>query len=122
MAGRVIRIGVVRSDSDGIRSAKLLKLSQRGLFIKSWEGQLNIIELGSEGGVKPWGFTVRDGTLAMHMANHIGHKMAVTYVQYAGYKPWMYSSSYDVTEFECSDPSHPEWTPLTEGTKSGEVR
>jgi hypothetical protein len=88
--------------SDGVREAKLLKLSTKGLFVKSHEGELGIFSTGEHGAVNPWEFTVRDTNLAQQLQAHVGCPVKLGYVEYLTANPVKFDSSYDVTWFECA--------------------
>lgn len=87
--------------SDGVRDAKLLKLSSKGLFVKSWEGALNIMSLGEHGAMSPWEFTVRDEQLARELQTHVGCEVKLEYAEFLTANPMKYDSSYNVVGFEC---------------------
>lgn len=81
--------------SDGVREAQLSKLSNKGLFVKSWEGELWI------SAVAPWAFTVRDTTLGQRLQEHVGCPVKVGYVEYLTMNPFLYGTSFEVIWFEC---------------------
>lgn len=87
--------------SDGVRDAKLMKLSSKGLFTKSWEGELGIFSVGEHGAMNPWEFTVRDAALAQDMQKHVGCDLTLQYVEFLTANPIRFDSSYDIRGFEC---------------------
>ena len=89
--------------SSGTRTAELIKLSHKGLFVKSWEGQLHILMKSAEGAFQPWAFTVRQTPVAEALQLHTGHEVSVAYQEYAAAYPWLYDTSYDVTHFACQE-------------------
>ena len=85
------------SYSEGNRSGKLVKLSRKGFFPKTWEGTL---DLGS-GDKLTWDFSIHDEDLAERLEKHSGKMITLKYRELL-YKVF-YLTEYDVTAFTLSD-------------------
>jgi hypothetical protein len=93
--------GCGRGYSDGERVGTVVKLSNKGLMWKSWEGEMNLGgTVAGENGAIPstWRFHLTDPTLApkFDAAMTSGKRVKVRYVQWA-FSPVTQDSDYDVT-------------------------
>lgn len=71
--------------SDGTRSGVVQKFSKRGLFIKTWEGELMMSMPGTVGATA-WQFSVEDSVVADSINAHLGERVSVTYHQVYQFK------------------------------------
>ncbi|MEK6624785.1 MAG: hypothetical protein AABY86_07445 [Bdellovibrionota bacterium] len=80
--------------SSGARSGRLVKLSQKGWVLKTYEGTL---DLGS-GDDLTWDFSVRDSKLGAEMSKSIGERVTLKYKELIA--PIIYETKYNVTGFQ----------------------
>jgi hypothetical protein len=81
------------SYSEGVRSGKLVKLSKKGAFLKTYEGTL---DLGS-GDNLTWNFSLHDDEMGEQLVKRTGQQVQLTYRQLL-YKMY-YSTNFDVTSW-----------------------
>jgi hypothetical protein len=87
--------------SDGIRTGKIIKLSQKGIIFKSYEGTLALggtIQSGDGGYIaNQWNFSVSDPAIVKQL-EEISSKNVVVTLQYNQYliKPIKYETDYIV--------------------------
>lgn len=86
--------------SKGARSGKLVKLSKKGVLIKTYEGTL---DLGS-GDMLTWEFSVHDKAVGEELLNHIGRQVTLNYREL--FFKLFFSTKYDVRTF--SFPKDPQ--------------
>lgn len=81
------------SYSTGIRSGKLVKLSKMGMFLKTYEGTL---DLGS-GDFLTWQFSVHDNDLGDALVKHTGRFITLEYRELL----WkvFYQTNYDIVSW-----------------------
>lgn len=87
------------SVSDGTRSGVVTKFTSKGLFTKSWEGEMVAggLRAGANGMVaNVWHFSVQDAKLVpiVQAACESGQTVALKYHQTAGYNPASRDSAY----------------------------
>lgn len=93
--------GVMPDYSDGIRTGKIIKLSQKGIIFKSYEGTLALggtIQSGDGGYIaNQWNFSVSDPAIVKQL-EEISSKNVVVTLQYNQYliKPIKYETDYIV--------------------------
>ncbi len=87
--------------SDGFRSGELIRLSHRGLMIKTWEGEL------SQGisGAQIFSFSVLDSdkSVIKDLENLQGKYVKLTYVERYKTFPWWGETKYFVTAVQKED-------------------
>lgn len=81
--------------SEGERSGVLVKLSQRGLVAKTYEGTLNI---GTGGASITWDFTSDNQEVTKKLQENIGKEVTVKYRQEFIVAPWRGDTKYFVEE------------------------
>ncbi len=86
--------------SSGTRTANLIKVSYKGLFWKTWEGELGIFEIGENGAAQPFDFTIPSESLANKLREAEGKKVKITYTQSLMPLPWKGGTRTYVTNFE----------------------
>lgn len=99
-------IGMVVGKSDGKRVGVLTKFSHKGVFVKSYEGELNLGGLrngmDSDGNqtvtANVWAFSVSDPNIAKKVEDLVGKQVMIKYHQsFAGISR---DTSYDVVEIQ----------------------
>lgn len=99
-------VGNVVGKSDGRRVGVLTKFSYKGLFIKSYEGELNMggirNKVNSDGNrsvvANVWEFSCSNPLMAEKLENLVGKEVVIKYHQnFAGFKR---ETSYDVVGVE----------------------
>ena len=82
--------------SDGIRSGELIKISHKGYFIKTWEGEL------SQGlsGAQIFSFSVLDQKVVEQLKDYQGQYVKVEYVERMDTFFWWGDSKYYITKVE----------------------
>jgi len=71
------------SYSNGERAGFLQKISAKGWFCKTWEGELSLVSLPGATPEK-FLFTVRDAAVAKQVNAAVGKRVALTYEQHVG--------------------------------------
>lgn len=90
----LISYGVLQyTFSRGMRSGKLVKVSKKGLILKTYEGTL---DLGS-GDQLTWNFSIHDDNLGDQLVGQIGKKVSLEYRELL-FKLF-YESKYDVVSW-----------------------
>ena len=91
--------------SDGARSGVVVKLSKKGLMMKSWEGELLVGGMTSDTGgtavPRSWPFSIQDDTVASEVqkACDEGRRVTLHYKQY-WIKPWKTDTDYKIIRVE----------------------
>lgn len=69
--------------SEGDRAGVLQKLSRKGVFCKTWEGELAQYVVA---GVAPqiWQFSIRDDALAAKLSEQVGRNLQLHYTEHIG--------------------------------------
>jgi hypothetical protein len=84
--------------SDGNRSGKLIKFSNRGYIFKTHEGELNLGGINAiNGGVMAnylWNFSVNDEKVAKQLMDLVGKDITVHYNQKMKALPWNGDTQY----------------------------
>ena len=82
--------------SDGDRTGKVVKFSNKGILVKTWEGQMALTD------VRTFNFTVRDTALVekIKTASKAGKKVTLTYEQKLGKWFWQGDTTYWITAVE----------------------
>lgn len=82
--------------SDGIRSGELIKISHKGYFVKTWEGEL------SQGlsGAQIFSFSVLDQKVVEQLKDYQGQYVKVEYVERMDTFFWWGDSKYYITKVE----------------------
>lgn len=90
--------------SEGIRSGELIKISKKGVLIKTWEGEI------SQGisGAQIFSFSVldKDQKVIADLANFQGKYVKVTYIERYKTFPWWGDTRYFVTEVQLENSPH----------------
>ncbi len=86
------------SYSNGERAGFVQKFSKKGWICKTWEGEQALISLPGTVPEKFY-FTVRDETVAAHINQHVGKRVALVYGQHKG----LISSCFGDTEYFVTD-------------------
>ena len=71
------------SYSSGERAGYVQKISKKGWFCKTWEGEMALISMPGTVAEK-FPFTVRDDKVAAEINSSIGKRVALTYEQHLG--------------------------------------
>jgi len=71
------------SYSEGERAGFMQKLSKKGWFCKTWEGELSLVALPGAAPEK-FLFSVRDDEVAAKINQHVGQRVSLTYEQHIG--------------------------------------
>ena len=93
--------GCMPTYSSGERTGVIVKLSEKGLMFKSWEGQMNLGSASVDGGgmMVPtvWEFSSLDDAMAAQIneAARNGKRVTLKYRQWL-MPPWTISSSYEI--------------------------
>ena len=95
--------------SEGQRSGELVKLSEKGIMSKTWEGELKLGEL------ETFSFTVDSDELANEMKNFMGEQITVDYDQLFIVMPWNGDTNYFIQSFEYEEGDS---TVIVTGTRS----
>jgi hypothetical protein len=72
------------SYSEGERAGWIQKLSQKGWFCKTWEGELALVSLPGSATVEKFAFTVRDDAVAAELAKVMGKRVTLHYEEKVG--------------------------------------
>lgn len=87
--------------SEGVRSGELIKFSKKGMFFKTYEGEL------SQGisGAQIFSFSVLDSDTKVisDLKEMEGHYVKLTYIERYKTFPWWGDSSYFITEVKKED-------------------
>ena len=94
--------------SDGNRTGLLQKFSHKGNVFKTYEGELVMSSIVSNGNSsianEKFYFSVADGTLGEKMKNYEGKKVVLEYEQKNGTLPWRGDSEYIVNSVRIVEP------------------
>lgn len=92
--------------SEGTRSGNLIKVSQKGVLFKTFEGELNLggvrMTEGLEGNI--WSFTMLDEKLISRIKDYEGKRVKVFYKERYKIMPWQGDTNYIVVNIEKLDP------------------
>lgn len=92
------------SYSTGERAGFMQKLSNKGWFCKTWEGELSLVALPGAAPEKFF-FTVRDDTVAAQINKLVGQRVALTYEQHVGLPTTCFGDTeYFITEAKLVTP------------------
>ena len=80
--------------SDGVMISKSAKLSHKGYIWKTWDGWIPV-GVNSEGGLKQWYFTVKDGNQTIIDCIDSGSKVKLHYKDYV-WMPYRKGNSHQV--------------------------
>ena len=95
--------GAMPGYSDGERTGVIVKISQKGVFFKSYEGEMNVGSMSSDknGLMQPvrWLFSTQDGKVAERIieASRTGKSVTLKYREWL-FSPMRISTSYEVFE------------------------
>ena len=88
--------------SQGVRVGQMLKMSEKGVIWKTWEGTLGVTQSGAY--IQKWNFSVdqrdpqRDALVAaLQRAQESGAIIDISYRQHYGIRRWHGNTSYSVT-------------------------
>ncbi|WP_370390129.1 6-phosphogluconate dehydrogenase [uncultured Winogradskyella sp.] len=95
--------------SEGTRAGQLIKLSEKGVIFKTYEGQLNMGGLrtgkaddGLEGNL--WQFSVLDKSIIDDLTEAEGKRVKLGYKERYKAMPWQGETNYFITNVEIIDP------------------
>lgn len=92
--GLLIVRGCVPDYSTGSRTGVVTKLSHKGMFVKTWEGEMNLggMSKNSDGKLQPtvWSFTVENQDLILKLQDAAKNQKAVT----IDYSQWLFAPSF----------------------------
>lgn len=92
------------SYSTGERAGFMQKLSNKGWFCKTWEGELSLVALPGAAPEKFF-FTVRDDAVAAQINKLVGRRVALTYEQHVGLPTSCFGDTeYFITEVRLAIP------------------
>jgi len=84
--------------SEGTRSGVLVKISKKGYFLKTYEGQLNLggVSTGDDGGITGniWDFSVTDDRIYNKLQELEGKKVTLHYDEINKAMPWQGDTNY----------------------------
>lgn len=82
--------------SEGYRAGKLIKLSRKGIFFKTWEGELSL-GIGHD---QRWAFSVekKDKEVRAKLLDLQGQDVRVKYIERFWQIPWMGDTKYFVKD------------------------
>jgi len=90
--------------SVGSRAGNLVKISEKGVVFKTYEGQLNVggLSVGADPGdiTNVWEFSVTDEAVFQKMNNLRGKKVILTYKEKYRTLPWRGDTRYLVTDVQ----------------------
>ncbi|MCH3882579.1 MULTISPECIES: 6-phosphogluconate dehydrogenase [Tenacibaculum] len=90
--------------SEGVRSGELIKISNRGVAVKTWEGEI------SQGisGAQIFSFSVEDNKVEVidNLQKYQGGYVKVTYIERFGTFFWLGDTKYFVTKVEQEESPH----------------
>jgi hypothetical protein len=72
------------SYSEGERAGWIQKLSQKGWFCKTWEGELALVSLPGSATVEKFAFTVPDDRVAAELVKVMGKRVTLHYEEKVG--------------------------------------
>ncbi len=86
--------------SEGTRAGVLIKFSQKGVIIKTYEGELNIGGMNTVPNTAQanqiWEFSVRDKATADKLMQMAGRKVSLHYSEVVNSMPWQGQTNYFV--------------------------
>ena len=89
--------------SEGTRSGYLIKISNKGVLFKTYEGQLNLGGVNSSDGMdaivqnKMWDFSVADEVVFLELQEYQGKYVTLAYREIYRSFPWQGDTEYFVT-------------------------
>ncbi|MGB0839956.1 MAG: hypothetical protein ACPGXL_07440 [Chitinophagales bacterium] len=90
--------------SVGTRAGVLVKISKKGMLLKTYEGQLNVggFQVEGESGMvgNMWAFSVTDDAVFEKLSTLEGEKVTLTYQEIIRAMPWQGDTNYFITEVE----------------------
>jgi len=93
--------------SEGSRAGVLIKVSKRGYFFKTYEGELNMGGVGNLPNTAQmntiWSFSVANTTIGEKLHEYEGKKVSLHYVEKIKALPWFGETNYfvdDIKEIE----------------------
>lgn len=90
--------------SEGVRSGELIKISNKGVAVKTWEGEI------SQGisGAQIFSFSVEDNKVEVidNLQKYQGGYVKVTYIERFGTFFWLGDTKYFVTKVEQEESPH----------------
>lgn len=88
--------------SEGIRSGELIKISHKGVLIKTWEGEI------SQGisGAQIFKFSVTNNDIIQKLKKYQGNYVKVTYIERYSTFFWLGDTKYFITEVVKEDSPH----------------
>lgn len=90
--------------SEGVRSGELIKISKKGVMMKTWEGEI------SQGisGAQIFAFSVldKDQKVIDDLENYQGRYVKVNYIERYKTFPWWGDTKYFVTEVQLEESPH----------------
>lgn len=91
--------------SEGERTGIVTKFSHKGMFVKSWEGELNIGGLEQGGIAQVWRFTVDEPQMveAVQQAQRSGERVTLKYRQQFQQQSWKGMTDYFIVGVETVD-------------------
>lgn len=91
--------------SDGTRAGQLIKVTKKGVVLKTYEGQLNLGGLSGDSGADGlqgniWDFSVIKDDVYEDLQNYEGRKVKLSYKERYKTMPWLGKTNYIVTGIE----------------------
>lgn len=90
--------------SKGTRAGNLIKISQKGVVFKTYEGQLNLggIKANDQSGLSGniWDFSILDDEVYNTLQNYEGQQVKLYYKQRYKAMPWQGDTDYFIYEVE----------------------
>ena len=91
--------------SDGTRAGQLIKVTKKGVILKTYEGQLNLGGLSGDSGEDGlqgniWDFSVIKDDVYKDLQNYEGRRVKLSYKERYKTMPWLGKTNYIVTGIE----------------------
>lgn len=95
------KVNLFNGYSTGTRGGQLIKISKKGLFWKTWEGQL---QLGGDGqaSLNLFSFSVTSDELGKELDKNMNKKMVLHYTQSLIFDLTKQGTAYDITSYTLS--------------------
>lgn len=97
VVGSIKSVGVMSGFSEGSRTGIVTKYSKKGIFWKSWEGEMQLPATGENLGGVMWKFSSKEKVEAVSEAQKLKATATLEYSQWL-INPWDVGSRYIVDE------------------------
>lgn len=86
--------------SEGTRTGIIYKVSKKGVFLKTYEGQMQLAGSAIMNKTSTWEFSILDEKVYHVLQEHEGKNVRLTYKQLVNAFPWQGDTDYIVTKAE----------------------